>query len=304
MAEAFIVRRGGGGGSGGTLVVTSSGAGTVTVSNSTLGKSYSKTVAADGSVTFKGLKTGEWTVTLSNGTQTTTTSVTINADYSTSIAYFSATISITYPAKSTCVVTNSGDQTVASDTNTGSSTKTWTATVNATGTYTVTATATDGSGKTKSTTVSITADGQSSSVTLSYELYIFKSGVGMTSGYSAKFAPYISGGSTSNSINATAITWASNAAHGGNMVISPAVDLSSYNTLHVELDYTQHYDGGRVTFGVGNSAQGNSFNASTEDTYNTSRHTITVDISEITSVLYIKSISRQSAGHFYNIWLT
>ena len=66
MAEAFIVRRGGGGGSGGTLVVTSSGAGTVTVSNSALNKSYSKSVIAGGSVTFKGLKTGEWTVTLSN----------------------------------------------------------------------------------------------------------------------------------------------------------------------------------------------------------------------------------------------
>ena len=176
MAEAFIVRRGGGGGSGGTLVVTSSGAGTVTVSNSALDKSYSKSVTAGGSVTFKGLKTGEWTVTLSNGAQTVTRSVTINADYSVSVAYFAATINITYPAKSKCVVKNSGGQTVASDTNAGSSTKTWTATVGATGTYTVTATATDGSGKTKSTTVSITADGQSSSVTLSYELYLYKNG--------------------------------------------------------------------------------------------------------------------------------
>ena len=176
MAEAFIVRRGGGGGSGGTLVVTSSGAGTVTVSNSTLGKSYSKSVTAGGSVTFKGLKTGKWTVTVSNGTQTTTKSVTVNADYSVSVAYFSATISITYPANSTCVVTNSDGQTVASDTNTGSSTKTWTTTVGATGTYTVTATATDGSGKSKSQTVSITTEGQSVSVTLTYELYLYKNG--------------------------------------------------------------------------------------------------------------------------------
>lgn len=176
MAEAFIVRRGGGGGSGGTLVVTSSGAGTVTVSNSTLGKSYSKTVTAGGSVTFKGLKTGTWTVTLSNGTQTATKTVTISADYSTSIAYFAATISITYPAESTCVVTNSSGETVASDSNTGSSAKTWTATVGATGTYTVTATATDGSGESKSTTVNITADGQSESVTLSYTWYLYHRG--------------------------------------------------------------------------------------------------------------------------------
>lgn len=186
MAEAFIVRRGGGGGSGGTLVVTSSGAGAVTVSNSTLGKSYSKSVTAGGSVTFKGLKTGEWTVTLSNGTQTATRSVTVNADYSVSVAYFSATISVTYPAKSTCVVTNSSGQTVASDTNTGSSTKTWTATVGATGTYTVTATATDGSGKTKSTTVSITADGQVESIGLFYIPYLYKNGdecISLTGGW-------------------------------------------------------------------------------------------------------------------------
>ena len=176
MAEAFIVRRGGGGGSGGTLVVTSSGAGTVTVSNTVLGKSYSKSVTAGGSVTFKGLKTGEWTVTVSNGTQTSTKTITITSDYSTSIAYFSATISITYPATSTCVVTNSSGQTVASDTNTGSSTKTWTATVNAKGTYTVTATATDSSGKSKSQSVNITADGQSESVTLSYFTYYYNKG--------------------------------------------------------------------------------------------------------------------------------
>jgi hypothetical protein len=83
---------------------------------------------------------------------------------------FSATINITYPANSTCVVTNSSGQTVASDSNTTSSVKTWTATVNATGTYTVTVTATDGSGESESQSVSIVSDGQSVSVELRYRL--------------------------------------------------------------------------------------------------------------------------------------
>lgn len=157
-----------GGQTGATLTVTSSGAGTITVSNTSLGKSYSKSVTAGGSAVFKGLATGTWTVKLSNGTQTSTKTITITSDYSTSIAYFSATIKVTYPAKSKCVIKNSSGTQVASNTNTGTSAKTWTATVNAKGTYTVTATATDGSGKTKSTTVSITADGQSKSVTLVY----------------------------------------------------------------------------------------------------------------------------------------
>ena len=162
-----------GGQTGAILTVTSSGAGTITVSNTSLGKSYSKSVTAGGSAVFKGLQTGTWTIKLTDGSKTSTKNITITSDYSTNIAYFSATISITYPAKSTCVVKNSSGTTVASNTNTGSSTKTWTATVNATGTYTVTATATDGSGKMKSATVSITADGQSASVTLTYELYLF-----------------------------------------------------------------------------------------------------------------------------------
>ena len=166
-----------GGQTGATLTVTSSGAGTITVSNTSLGKSYSKSVTAGGSAVFKGLATGTWTVKLSNGTQTSTKTITITSDYSISIAYFSATIKVTYPAKSNCVIKNSSGTQVANNTNTGSSTKTWTATVNAKDTYTVTATATDGSGKSKSQSVSITADGQSKSVTLSYELDIFANGV-------------------------------------------------------------------------------------------------------------------------------
>lgn len=165
---------GGGGGSGATLVVSSPANVSVTVSKDD--KSYTKNSGSLGSTTFKGLATGTWTVTISGNGQTATKTIEITADYAITIAFFSASINITYPAKSTCVVTNSGGQTVASDTNTGSSTKTWTATVGATGTYTVTATATDGSGKTRSNTVSITADGQSKSVVLKYSFDIIVNG--------------------------------------------------------------------------------------------------------------------------------
>ena len=165
---------GGGGGSGATLVVSSPANVSVTVSKDD--KSYTKNSGSLGSSTFKGLATGTWTVTISGNGQTATKTIEITADYAITIAFFFATINITYPANSNCVVTNSGGQTVASDTNTGSSTKTWTATVGATGTYTVTATATDGSGKTRSTAVSITADGQSRSVTLKYSFDIIVNG--------------------------------------------------------------------------------------------------------------------------------
>ena len=288
MAEAFIVRRGGG--SGGTLVVTSSGAGTVTVSNTVLGKSYSKSVTAGGSVTFKGLKTGEWTVTLSNGTQTTTKSVTVNADYSVSVAYFSATISVTYPAKSKCVVKNSGGQTVASDTNTGSSTKTWTATVGATGTYTVTATATDGSGKTKSTTVNITADGQSSSVTLSYEVYLIQNG-SVISAFNFGKAQLRSDHSASISAGSGYIQYSSTSFTCG--VATPSrVDLSKYSKLVMNCNVTS-LGNGNVRLSVcsalsaGSEAGVLSNISASKNTNSTGSQTLTLDLSSITSSLYV-----------------
>lgn len=164
----------GGGGSGATLIIMGVAGATVTASKN--GKTYTRTINNSGTAVFKGLSTGTWTVTMSGDGQTATRTVEITADYSLTIAYFSATINITYPATSTCVVTNSSGQTVESDTNTTSSEKTFIATVNDTGTYTVTATATDGSGKIKSQSVEITSEGQSVSVTLNYQLVLFDGG--------------------------------------------------------------------------------------------------------------------------------
>ena len=220
-----------GGQTGAILTVTSSGAGTITVSNTSLGKSYSKSVTAGGSAVFKGLQTGTWAIKLTDGSKTSTKNITITSDYSTSIAYFSATISITYPAKSTCVVKNSSGTTVASNTNTGTSAKTWIATVNAKGTYTVTATATDGSGKTKSATVSITADGQSASVTLTYELVLFDGGdnTSVTGGWKGKGVTPTVSNVLSFSITNTDPTFPKAASvYTGNKF-----DLSKYNKLTV-----------------------------------------------------------------------
>lgn len=166
---------GGSSGSGGTLTVTGIAGDIVTVSKD--GKIYTRTFNSNGIAVFKGLSTGTWTVTMTNSTGLTATRIVeITADYTLTIAYFSATISITYPAQSTCVIKNSSGTQVASDTNTGTSAKAWTTTVDASGTYTITATATDGSGKSKSQSVEITSEGQSVSVKLAYELVLFDNG--------------------------------------------------------------------------------------------------------------------------------
>lgn len=192
----------GGGSSGGTLTVTGIASHTVTATKD--GKTYTRTFNSGGVAVFKGLSTGTWTVTMSGNGKTATRTVTITADYSITIAYFSATIKVTYPAKSKCVIKNSSGAQVASDTNTGTAAKTWTATVGATGTYTITATATDGSGKTKSTTVSITTDGQSKSVTLVYEAILWKAGadqnISITGGFAANDTNYVKIGNSTVTI--------------------------------------------------------------------------------------------------------
>ena len=232
---------GGGGGSGATLVVSSPANVSVTVSKDD--KSYTKNSGSLGSATFKGLATGTWTVTISGNGQTATKTIGITADYAITIAFFSASINITYPATSTCVVTNSGGQTVASDTNTGSSTKTWTATVNATGTYTVTATATDGSGKSKSATVNITTDGQSESVALSFILYL-RDGIddcdADTGGWISEARAWGenvpgAGAPIVDKSNNTWIVLKQSYAKGGLYRTVNKIDLSQYNTLVVEL---------------------------------------------------------------------
>lgn len=299
---------GGGGGSGATLVVSSPANVSVTVSKDD--KSYTKNSGSLGSATFKGLATGTWTVTISGNGQTATKTIGITADYAITIAFFSASINITYPATSTCVVTNSSGQTVASDTNTGSSTKTWTATVNATGTYTVTATATDGSGKSKSTTVNITTDGQSSSVTLSYVSYIFKSGSGLATGCTFKNVQ-----SSSSSANSLIANTENDYSNGSSFYITTNINFDGYSRLNFDLigyKYTGPYDPNpNVRYGcssnttvTGNNKVPVASNYTASSTsLPTTRQTVSVDISSVSNDKYVKVETLDSRLVIYNIWL-
>lgn len=217
-----------GGGSGATLVVTGVAGDTCTITNGT--KTRTKTFGTDKKATFKGLATGTWTVKMTNGSKTSTRTIIITADYTLTIAYFSATIKVTYPAKSKCVIKNSSGTQVGSDTNTGTAAKTWTATVSASGTYTITATATSG-GKTKSTTISITADGQSKSVTLAYDYIIFSNATGLNSVYSdgGGGAPVEIGTDSSGKKTLTFTT----DGYSRMSYLKPAIDLTNYATLKI-----------------------------------------------------------------------
>lgn len=154
------------GGTGGTLTVTAPANVTVTASKD--GKTKTKNSGTSGVVVFKGLASGTWTVTITGDGKTAQKDVVVTTDYSTVIAFFAATINITYPAGSTCTCSDGTTTLSAPDTS-----GTWVCTVPNAGTWTVSST--DGD-KSKSTNVVITTDGQTESVTLLYITYLFKDG--------------------------------------------------------------------------------------------------------------------------------
>ena len=153
-----------GGGSGCILTITAVASETVTISKN--GKSKSKTADSKGVAVFRGLDTGKWTITIVRGGVPITRVVAVTADYSVAIPLFAATINITYPAGSTCTCSD-GTMTLSAPDTSG----TWACIVPNAGTWTVTSTS---GTETDSKAVTITTDGQSTSVELSYALFLFK----------------------------------------------------------------------------------------------------------------------------------
>lgn len=233
MAEIFgyPIMGGGGNGSGGTLTVTGVAGSTVTASKD--GKTRTRTLDSTGKAIFKGLASGTWTLTMTNGTQTATRTVTVSADYAVTIAYFSATVNITYPAGSTCTATNGATTLTAPDT-----TGTWACIVPNAGTWTVSCT--DGS-KTKTDTVTITTDGEIKSLTLNYAIWLLKDGDQCTAAtggwqaaalkednYSIPTKPTVSysGGKVTLSIGSN-----DNGDPCGGLVTSNKIDLTNIKTI-------------------------------------------------------------------------
>lgn len=219
---------------------------TLVVKGTSSGKQFAKDVNTTSSakvyIFLAPIGNASYTLTATDSAgKTTSQKVYVAEDQVQSIvlAYFSATIKITYPAKSTCVIKNSSGTQVASDTNTGTTVKTWTATVGATGTYTITATATSG-GKTKSTTVSITADGQSKSVTLAYDYIIFSNATGLNSVYSdgGGGAPAQVG---TDSSGKKTLTFTADG-YSRMSYLKPAIDLTNYSILKI----SGYCDGGNA----------------------------------------------------------
>lgn len=208
-----------------------------------------------------------------------------------------ASIVVTYPAGSTCTCTLGSKVLTAKDTS-----GKWVFGLPSTGSWVVKAV--KGS-QSKSATVEITAEGQVETLTLSYELYIFKSGSGLTAGYSVEGT----GGNVSND----AISWSGNSEGSGIWAyIKPAVALNNYTKLCVDFECSYNWGGDYgMAFGVGNDAAAGSKISWTNWTAKVTstaqggiaRNTVRCDISALTDSEYIKIVGSYSAGKVYNIWL-
>jgi hypothetical protein len=221
------------GGAGGTLTVTAPANVTVTVSKD--GKTKTKNSGTSGVVVFKGLASGTWTVTITGDGKTAQKNVVVTTDYSTVIAFFAATINITYPAGSTCTCSDGTTTLSAPDTS-----GTWACIVPNAGTWT--AAATDGVENT-SESVSITTDGQIVAIELSYLLWLYKSGNtynAVTGGWSV--AEHGSTGGSFDSVLTlnddsmllSTEVWGGSVAYA-NAFTNNSIDLTGVNTLKFKI---------------------------------------------------------------------
>lgn len=288
----------GSGSAGGTLTVTAPANVTVTVSKD--GKTKTKNSGTSGVVVFKGLASGTWTLTITDGSQTSSKPVVVTADYSTVIAFFAATINITYPAGSTCTCSD-GTTTISAPDTSG----TWTCIVPNAGTWTVAAT--DGVENT-SESVSITTDGQIVAIELSYLLWLYKSGNtynAVTGGWSVSEHPS-TGGSfdgvltlNDNSMLLSTEAWGGSVGYA-NAFTNNSIDLTGVNTLKFKIT------------GIGNTAysgqDGNThhfrFSLAVANERPTKQSpTFAADMKILATGEYSVDVSALTAG-YVGIWIT
>lgn len=272
------------GGAGGTLTVTAPANVTVTVSKD--GKSKIKNSGTSGVVVFKGLASGTWTVTITGDGKTAQKNVVVTTDYSTMIAFFAATINITYPAGSTCTCSDGTTTLSAPDTS-----GTWACIVPNAGTWT--AAATDGVENT-SESVSITTDGQTVAVELSYYTYLFKPNTdttNVTGGWQLN-----SKGSLDSAGDQLVATFTNAYNHGSafNVATINKIDFTEFTTLVATCKAADKSNAAprSATFAVASTQAG--FNAAgtastkvASTTFSNSTTTVTIDVSGISGSYYV-----------------
>lgn len=290
---------GGGAGSGGTLVVTAPTSVTVTITKD--GKTKSKIVDQYGYATFKGLETGDWTVSITSGSKTSTQTVSIVADYAITMAFFAATIAVTYPEGSTLTCSD-GTTTLKATTTTG----TYTFNIPYAGTWEVKCTL---DSSTASKSVSITTSGQTESVTLSYSLYLYDNGA--VSGYTWTADDDQDEATMTDKGTYLQLTAGANAY--AMFRSQNKINVSGYKTLKIALtNASMKVDSGNsIWWGLSSTTEMDGDGMSTKSQYNSfsGSKELSVDISGVTTSMYVALCigTPESSGKFSaratQIWL-
>lgn len=283
-------------GAGGELIIHAPAGVTVIAVNNGTGKTYSKVADASGMAVFKGLPEETYSVHIEQSGNTTDP-IQVNVAYKSSaaITWFSATITATYPAGSTCTCSNGSTVYTA-----GNTSGSWTFTVPRAGTWTVSCA---NGVQSRSQNVSISYTGQAASVTLSYIQYLFKSGTGALVDWTA------TGYSGLSKCTITNEYIQGNANYGyyyPGFGTRDAIDLTGYTTLHctARAYNTVAYAATKMTLAVQNpiNTTVSSTQASSAD-----YSTFTLDVSKLDGGHYIvlyENYDYHATIIATDIWLT
>ena len=266
-----------------------------------------KTIAAkdtSGRALFLVPSAGQWLVKATNGGREVEDTVSITTQgqvVSVTLAFFSATIAVTFPTDCTSVTCTKGD-TVLSVPSGSLSSGSYTFNIPETGEWVLYAT-----NGTKEKTINVNVEGETEyTASLAFRQYIFKAGENISSGF------------TFNNDRASKITnalitqnTATDHSNDSGFYISPSIDLTDYSTLVFDIK-VQKYTGNvspdpKIMYGCGKNSDVSRVSASLFSAYSNSmpsnRTEILIDISSISTSCYIKSVSYDSTALIYNIWL-
>lgn len=301
----IINMNGGGGGSGGKLTVNAPAGATVIATKD--GKTYTRTANAQGVATFKGLASGTWQISIDDAVHDPTepVAVEIKVDYDITLAFFAATINITYPEGSICTATDGVSTFTAPDTS-----GTWALVVPNVGEWTITITDPNGTEDPVNEIVTITTDGQTASISLSFwDGTLYDAGdqySNITGGWKV-----VNGGGGNSSIKTSYMLLSATSTAGdreSSIYTNNKVDTTGYSTLCADMNITSkdtEYNQYGIWVGISNTntvaLETNYVKYTRKNT--TGTQTVTVDLSGHQGEYYIKLCAGIAAANVTAVYL-
>ena len=293
MRDMFIFGSGGRGGAvgGAALTVYAVDTCTVTVSNTAMGKSFVKNIASGNSAVFTGLQTGTWDVVMTGSGDPITKSISVVSDYSLTLAFFSATINISYPEGSLCAATLDWDTIYTAPDTSG----TWQFAVPQAGTWTVGCGLTYEdieAGNITTTEVAITENGQIEAVSLSYAFSIKENGYTFTKYQDGEKGQYVK---PTSAWLAFTCTWTNAYDDYAWGVSDQTIDVTNYTKLTCTFkvsNASSTMTGAYVRFGIhskntGNISSSSYYQSNTKITTSNGTFVKEIDLSSKTGNMYI-----------------